>query len=199
MTDITLNHETFAIVPVFNGKPPSDAIMWGSISEVMEYVGQSQARAAVEQRIAAEKEQLKTDAKVLAQAQHITAEAATRVTALGDAMVAARERQARKDAEAKKAAAEAEEQKRIEDAMARLPDPDNPIAASGDNGDLQAPHHPPDKERHDPEADGITGSFPTPLEKEAPRGGEYQEIDIKKLAYPQKPQQQPVAISLNTE
>jgi hypothetical protein len=38
------NREMYAIVPV-NGKPPRDAIVWGSISEVMEYVGPTKARA----------------------------------------------------------------------------------------------------------------------------------------------------------
>ena len=51
MTDIPPDRQQYAIVPV-NGKPPSDAIVWGSISEVLEYVGQSQARAEAEQRLA---------------------------------------------------------------------------------------------------------------------------------------------------
>jgi hypothetical protein len=197
MTDIMPNHEQWAVVPVFNGKPPSDAIVWGSISEVMEYIGQTQARAEADERLASAQQQLKADARTLAQAQQITADTATKLTAMGSAMVAAKEKQARKDAEAKRVAAEQAEAKRVQDLLDKLPDPDNPNAASGDDGDLQSPHHPPDKEHHNPEADGITGSFPTRLEKEAPRGGEYMETDIEKLAYPQKPQQQPVAISLN--
>jgi hypothetical protein len=195
MTDILPNHETFAIVPVFNNKPPSDAICWGSVAEVMEYIGQTQARADVEQRIAAAKEQIQADAKTLAEAQHKTLDVATKLTAMGDAMVAAREKQARKDAEAKRIKAEADEQKRIQAKLDLLPDPDNPNAASGDDGELEIKHAP--STEHLKPSDGITGAFPTRLEKEAPRGGEYQEPDIKNLAYPQKPSQQPVAISLN--
>jgi hypothetical protein len=193
MTDIPLSQETWAIVPVFNNKPPSDAIVWGSISEVMEYIGQTQARAAIEQRIAAAKEQIQTDAKTLVQAQHKTLDAATRLTAMGHAMAAAKEKQARKDAAAKKAAEEAAEAKRVQDLLDRLPDPD----AVPDDGELEIKHAP--NTAHLKPSDGITGSFPTRLEKEAPSGGQYQEPDIKNLAYPQTPQQQPTAISLNTE
>ena len=196
MTDVPLNHETFAIVPVFNGKPPSDAIMHGSLSEILEHVGQTQARVAVEQRIAEAKEQIQADAKTLQNAQHITARAATRITAIGDALVAAKEKQARRDAKAKKDAEEAAEAKRVQEMLDRLPDPD----AVPDDGDLQSPKRPTDKEHLNPTGeDGITGSFPTRLEKEAPRGGPYQEPDIKDLDHPQKPQQQPAAISLNME
>jgi hypothetical protein len=190
MTDIKPNHEVFAIVPVFDNRPPSDAIVWGSISEVMEYIGQTSARAEAEQRIASARDQLKTDAKVLAQAQHQTLDVATKLTAMGHAMAAAKEKQARKDAAAKKAAEEAAEAKRVQDLLDRLPDPDRP-----DDGELEIKHR-PNTEHLQPQ-DGITGSFPTRLEKEAPRGGEYQETDISKLAHPQKPSQQPVAISLN--
>jgi hypothetical protein len=191
MTDIMPNHETFAIVPVFNNKPPSDAIVWGSISEVLEYVGQTQARVAVEQRIAEAKEQIQNDAKVLAQAQHKTLDVATKLTAMGDAMVKAHELKVREDAEAKRVAAEQAEARRIQEMLDRLPD----IDAPSDDGDLEVKRRP--STEHLQPQDGITGSFPTRLEKEAPRGGEYQETDIKKLAHPQTPPHQPVAISLN--
>ena len=199
MTDIPPDGEIFAIVPIsYNDRPPSDAILAGRLPELMEYIRGTQARAAAEERTRLAQEQLKTDAKVLAQAQKQTVEAATRVTALGDAMVAARERQARKDAAAKKAEAEAAEARRIQTMLDRLPDPDDPDAVAPDDGDLQSPKRPTDKEHLNPTGeDGITGSFPTRLEKEAPRGGPYQEPDIKDLDYPQKPPNQPVAISLN--
>ena len=151
------NNEMFAIVPV-NGKPPSDAICYGRLPEIMEYVAQSQARAAVEQRIAEAKEQIQADAKTLQNAQHITARAATRITALGDALVAAHELKVRKDAAAKKAEAEAAEAKRVQEMLDRLPDPD----AAPDDGDLQSPKRPTDKEHLNPTGeDGITGSFPS--------------------------------------
>ena len=187
------NNEMFAIVPV-NGKPPSDAICWGNIGEVTEYIVQSVVRAEAEEQLALAQQQLKNDTKVLAQAQQITANAIPRITAMADAFVAAKERQARKDAAAKKAEAEAAEAKRVQEMLDRLPDPD----AAPDDGDLQSPKHPSDKEHLNPTGeDGITGSFPTRLEKEAPRGGPYQEPEIKDLDYPQKPPNQPVAISLN--
>jgi hypothetical protein len=191
MTDITPNHEVFAIVPVFNGKPPSDAIVWGSISEVMEYIGQTTARAEAEERIASAQEQLKTDAQTLRKAQQITAQAIPRLTALGDALVAAHEKRIRKDAEAKRVAAEQAEARRVQDLLDSLPD----IDAPSDDGELEIKHAP--NTEHLKPSDGISGSFPTRLEKEAPRGGEYQETDIKKLAHPQTPPHQPVAISLN--
>jgi hypothetical protein len=195
MTDIMPNHETFAIVPVFDNKPPSDAIVWGSISEVMEYIAGTQSRAEAEERIASAQEQLKNDAKTLVQAQHKTLDVATKLTAMGHAMAAAKEKQARKDAAAKKAAEDRAEAERVERLLSRLPDPDNPNAASGDDGELEVKLRP--STEHLQPQDGITGSFPTRLEKEAPRGGEYQETDIKKLAHPQTPPHQPVAISLN--
>jgi hypothetical protein len=197
MTDITPNHETFAIVPVFDNKPPSDAIVWGSISEVMEYIGQTQARAEAEKRIASAQEQLKNDAQTLRKAQQITAQAIPRLTALGDALVAAHEKRVRKDAETKRVAAEQAEARRVQEMLDRLPD----IDAPSDDGELEIKHA-PNTEHLKPSdgiagEDGISGSFPTRLEKEAPRGGEYQETDIKKLAHPQTPPHQPVAISLN--
>ena len=192
MTDITPNHETFAIVP-YDGKPPSDAIVYGSLPEVLEYIRGTTARAEAEERLASAKQQIKSDVKTLQHAQKLTVDAATRVTALGDAMVAAREKQAKRDAEAKRVAAEEAEAKRVQEMLDKLPDPDAPA----DDGELEIKHA-PNKEHLQPQ-DGITGSFPTRLEKEAPRGGEYMETDIKKLAYPQTPPQQPIAISLNSE
>ena len=58
----------------------------GRLPELMEYIRGTQARAEAEERTRLAQEQLKTDAKVLAQAQKQTVEAATRVTAVGDAM-----------------------------------------------------------------------------------------------------------------
>jgi hypothetical protein len=186
--------QIYAIVPC-NGKPPSDAICWGTLGECTEFVAQSVARAETENRIAAARDQLKNDAKVLAQAQHVTLDVATKLTAMGHAMVAAREKQARKDAAAKKAAEEQAEAKRVQDLLDSLPDPDNPNAASGDDGELEIKHAP--NTEHLKPSDGISGNFPTRLEKAAPRGGEYQETDIKKLAHPPQTSTQPVAISLN--
>ena len=183
--------EKWAIVPVYEGKPPSDAIFWGNIGEVTEYIVQSTARAEAEERIASAREQLTNDAKALAQAQQITAKAIPRITAMADAFVSAHEQKARRDAAAKRAKAEADEQRRIQTMLDKLPDPDAPT----DDGELEIKRAP--ETEHLQPTDGITGSFPTRLENEAPRGGEYLETDIKKLAYSQKPQQQPVAISLN--
>jgi hypothetical protein len=191
MTDIMPNHETWAIVPVFDGKPPSDAICWGSLPEVLEYVAETQSRAAVEQRIALAKEQIQADAKTLQKAQQITAQAIPRLTALGDALVAAHEKRIRKDAETKRVAAEQTEARRVQEMLDRLPDPDAPT----DDGELEVKFAP--STEHLKPSDGISGSFPTRLEKSAPRGGEYQETDIKKLAHPQTSPHQPVAISLN--
>ena len=115
---------------------------------------------------------------------------------MADAFVAAKERQARKDAAAKKAEAEAAEAKRIQKCWIVCQTPMLPTMTVT----CKVPSARPDKEHLNPTGeDGITGSFPTRLEKEAPRGGPYQETDIKDLDYPQKPQQQPAAISLNME
>ena len=196
MTDIKPNHEVFAIVPVFDNRPPSDAIVYGSLPEVMEYIRGTQSRVQAEQRIAQAQEQLKNDAKVLAQAQHKTLDVATKLTAMGHAMVAAHEQKVRRDAAAKKAAEEAAEAKRVQDLLNSLPDPDRP-----DDGDLQVKPAPSTEHLLPSDGiageDGVSGNFPTRLEKNAPRGGEYQETDIKKLAHPQTPPHQPVAISLN--
>jgi len=193
MTD---TNQIFAIVPV-NGKPPADAICWGTLGECTEFVAQSAARAETENRIASARDQLKNDAKVLAQAQHKTLDVATKLTAMGDAMLAAHNLKARKDAEAKRVKAEQAEAQRVQDLLDSLPDPDNPEAASGDDGELEVKTAP--STEHLQPQDGITGNFPTRLEKNAPRGGEYQETDINKLAHPQRPPDQPVAISLNAE
>jgi hypothetical protein len=100
--------------------------------------------------------------------------------------------EAKRDAKAKKDAEEAAEARRVEELLAAMPDPD----AVPDDGDSQSPKRPSDKEHLKP-VDGISGAFPTRLEKGAPRGGEYQEPDIKDLDYPQEPPNQPVSISLN--
>ena len=182
---------------VFNNKPSSDAIVYGSLPEVMEYIGQTKARAETQQRLASAQEQLKTDAKVLAQAQQITADTATKLTAMGHAMVAARERQARKDAAAKKDAEEAAEAKRVQDLLDALPDPDDPEAISPDDGDLQSPKRPTDKE-HLAEH-GAFGDLPEDIKKRAPAPiGSTYETNISKLTSPQRPQEQPAAISLNS-
>jgi hypothetical protein len=193
MTDIMPNHETFAIVPVFDNKPPSDAIVWGSISEVMEYIRGTQSRAEAEERIASAREQLKTDAKTLQKAQQITAQAIPRLTALGDALVAAHEKRIRKDAEAKRVAAEQAEARRVQEMLDRLPDPDRP-----DDGELEIKHA-PDKEHLQEQPDSF-GDLPEDIIKQSPSphlGPDY-ETNISKLAHPQKPQEQPAAISLNS-
>jgi hypothetical protein len=185
--------EQYAIVP-FRGKPPSDAICYGSISEVMEYVGQTQARIEAEQRIARARDQLKADAEALQRAQKLTADAIPRITALGDALVSAREKQARKDAAAKKKAEAEAEAKRVQSLLDSLPDPDDPDA-TGDDGDLQAPQPPPDKEHLKTES---FGDLPEDIKRgtPAPIGPDYQP-NIRDLDHPPKPAMTPISISLN--
>jgi hypothetical protein len=194
MTDI---NQIFAIVPV-NGKPPDDAICWGTLGECTEFVAQSVARVAVEQRIAEAKEQIQTDAKTLAQAQHKTLDAATRLTAMGHAMVAAQELKVRKDTEAKRIKAEQAEARRVQDLLDRLPDPDNPDAGSGDDGELEVKFA-PNKEHLQEQPDSF-GDLPEDIRKQSPSphlGPDY-ETNISNLSHPQKPQEQPAAISLNS-
>jgi hypothetical protein len=194
MTD---TNQIFAIVPV-NGKPPADAICWGTLGECTEFVAQSAARAETENRIASARDQLKNDAKVLAQAQHKTLDVATKLTAMGDAMLAAHNLKARKDAEAKRVKAEQAEAKRVQDLLDSLPDPDNPNAASGDDGELEIKHA-PNKDHLQQQPDSF-GDLPEDIRKQSPSphlGPDY-ETNISKLAHPQKPQEQPAAISLNS-
>jgi hypothetical protein len=195
MTDIMPNHETFAVVPVFGNKPPSDAIVWGSIGEVMEYIGQTQARVEAEQRVTRAKEQLKADAKALANAQRLTVDAIPKITALGDALVAAKERQARKDAAARKAAAEAAEAKRVQEMLDKLPDPD----AAPDDGELEI-KGPSNTEHLKPQRRTESyGDLPEDVRKRSPSphlGPDY-ETNISKIAHPQRPQEQPASISLH--
>jgi hypothetical protein len=187
------NPEQFAIVP-FRGKPPSDAICYGSISEVMEYVGQTKARAEAERRIANAQEQLKADAEALQRAQKLTADAIPKITALGDALVAAREKQARRDAAAKKKAEEAAEAKRVQAMLDALPDIDNPDAGSGDDGDLEI-NPPVDTEHLKTES---FGDLPEDIRRStpAPIGPDYQP-NIRDLDHPPKPAMTPISISLN--
>jgi hypothetical protein len=189
------NTETYAIVPVYNNKPPSDAIVWGSIGEVTEYIGQSVARAEAEKRLARKQEQLKTDAEALARAQKLTADAIPRITAMGDALVAAREKQHRRDAAAKKAEQEAVEARRVQEMLDRLPDPDDPDAGSGDDGDLQSPNTPPDKEHLKTES---FGDLPEDIKRgtPAPIGPDYQPT-LRDLDHQPKQAMTPIAISLN--
>jgi hypothetical protein len=87
--------DRFAIVPIADGQPvPSEAIVIGPLSEVMEYISQSIPREAAEQRQAAREQQV--------------TEVANRVADIGahfmdqvEALAAQKEAQARADAKRK--------------------------------------------------------------------------------------------------
>jgi hypothetical protein len=172
--------ERFAIVP-FEGKSQSEAIVVGPMSEVMRYIRDTIPRIEEEQRLA----HAQRDAEETKRHQAEVRECALQI--LGDGLTRLNERidqyGARKQERADRQRRDEEEAEiaRIAEELAALPDSDDPEAfenppATGDDGDLQAVHEPPDTEQHDPEHrnEAATGVLPKSLEKGAPpQSGDY--------------------------
>jgi hypothetical protein len=177
--------ELFSIVPV-EGKAPSDAIVTGPMSEVMEYIGGSVARNEKEAQIA----QAERDIEQTAREQEETRARTAQMFANGVAHLAARLDQfvAREQARAAQLQREKEaaENARVEALLAALPDPDDPNLYPGigsnpapgehsDDGDFEAINPPVDTEKHNPvvsetahRTESITGITPPELEETTP-------------------------------
>jgi hypothetical protein len=142
------------------------------MSEVMEYLGGSIARNEKEERLAqaerdaAETERIQSEARVCAAQMLVDG-----LTHLSDRLDNFEARKQERAEQARRAKEEAEVA-RIEAELNALPDPDNPNAV-GDDGELEAVKHPPDKQQYDPEGeytegDALTGLTPEVLEKDTP-------------------------------
>jgi hypothetical protein len=188
-------NEQFSIV---SGVRP-DAIMTGPLDILMQHVPQSTALVDAEAKLAQVQQEADTQSKSLAHGLQVVTDAlqrvadrVTRITGRVDIAVAKKAERQRRDAEAAEA-------KRVQDLLDSLPDPDDPNAASGDDGDLQAPHHPPDKEHLADYRTESFGDLPDQIKRGAPAPiGSTYEPNIENLTNPQRPPQQPVAISLNS-
>jgi hypothetical protein len=176
--------DRFAIIPVTHGPAPADAIVVGSMKEVMEYIPQSVARNDAHEEL----ERARSTADQIASMQNKTR--AVQATMLADSVNHLSARLdtflARRDEEAKRARRDAEEaeEKRIEDELAQLPDPDNPDTHGHlPGGEL---HSVPAKDEEEQEVeDQVEFALPEDLEPEPePKGG----------VYPQ-----PTSIQLNEE
>jgi hypothetical protein len=119
-------HHRFAIIPVFPSTNTEEAICIGPMSEVMQYLPQTTARAdALKEleraRVSADEIKAIQDKTRGVQAA-ILADSVAQLTRRMDALVARREEQARRDAEE----AEREEAERIQAHLDAQPDPDDP-------------------------------------------------------------------------
>jgi hypothetical protein len=203
--------ELFEILPV-DGKPSPESIVIGPMSEVMEYIGGSNARNEKEQQIA----QAVRDAEQTERHQQEVRECAAQILADGLTHLSERmdqfETRKQERADQLQRQAEAAEVARIETELAALPDPDNPLA-TGDDGDLEAIKPPPDTKKFDPNnpdpdapasgdtaeggdvsarTEAATGSMPKELDKGAPP----QPGDYLSTTPPESPYRSPASIGL---
>ena len=129
MTDTS---DRFAIIPVTHGPAPDEAIVVGPMSEVMEYIPQSKARADATEEL--ERARFTADqiaslqSKTRAVQASMLADSVNHLAARLNALVARCADEARERAKAEEEA----EAKRIQDELAALPDPDNPTAFEDD-------------------------------------------------------------------
>jgi hypothetical protein len=167
MSDENVDPDLFSIIP---GRSPSNAIVTGPMSEVMEYIGGSVARMEKEQQIA----DAQRDVEQTAREQEETRIHNAQMFANGIAHLATRldAYEARRQARADQLQREAEEaqNRATEEFLAGLPDPDDltttallPATGDGsphddrrllteisDDGDFEAVNPPPDKEKYAP-------------------------------------------------
>jgi len=203
--------DCFAIIPIAPGPAPAEAIVIGSMNQVMEYIPQSVAREEAEAELA----RARVTADQIKRAQQATtkmqvaafADAIDHLERRLDAKEAELEEQARRDAEE----TEREEAERIAAHLDALPDPDDSDTWEGPRagGELTSipASHPEDKEQLAASDQGnlppelLAGAPPSgpsnyPLgldaarRRTAPRG----RVKRAPMKYPQ-----PVAVSLNED
>jgi hypothetical protein len=181
----------YAIIPVFPSTDTKEAIVIGDYKEVMEYIPQSVARDDA----MAELEKARLTHDQIAHAQERTRavqalmlnEALDRLTSRQDSF-GSRQRERRRDAKARRDAAEA---KRIQDALDALPDPDDPHAFTP-SGEL---HSLPAKE--EAASIGDQGNLPPELLEGAPPAPGTDPVLPGELGKAPDPPAQPISISLN--
>jgi len=192
MTDPNLPNR-FAIIPVFPSTDTKEAIVIGDYKEVMEYIPQSVARDDAMKEL----EAARFTHEQIAHAQERTRavqvlmlnEALDRLTTRQDSF-GTRQRERRRQAKARRDAAEA---KRIQDALDALPDPDDPHAFIP-GGEL---HSLPGKEEAAPLRAEDQGNLPPELLEGVPPAPATRPIDPdpdKGTVYPQ-----PISVSLNKD
>jgi hypothetical protein len=190
---MTNPNDRFAIVPVTQPSAPAEAIVVGPMSEVMQYLPQTAARAdALEElehaRFTAD-QITSMQEKTRAVQASILADTAAHLTSRLDAYVARRDARLRADA-----AREAEEEaKRIQDELAAMPDPDNPnpFAPTGDLHDMPPKDQDPGDLPEEPLSLEDQGALPEEIAKyvETP-----EPTPPKGKVYPQ-----PIAVQLNSD
>lgn len=185
--------DRYAIVPIAPGPVPKEAIVVGNIDQVFEYIPQSVARDDAMKEL----EAARFTHEQIAHAQERTRavqvlmlnEALDRLTTRQDSF-GTRQRERRRQAKARRDAAEA---KRIQDALDALPDPDDPHAFIP-GGEL---HSLPGKEEAAPLRAEDQGNLPNELLEGVPPGRATHPIDPdpdKGAVYPQ-----PISVSLNKD
>jgi hypothetical protein len=196
--------DLFSIIP---GRSPSNAIVTGPMSEVMEYIGGSVARNEKEAQIAkAQRDAVETERhqqEVRTSVAQMLADGLTRLHSRLD------EFEARAQTRADRLEREKEEAEnaRTEAFLASLPDPEDPATTAplattlsvptGDDGDFEASNPPVDREKYDPDgvarAETITGVTPPELEKATPP----EPGDFGPTAPAPSPYRNPASIGLN--
>ena len=197
MTDPNLPNR-FAIIPVFPSTDTKEAIVIGDYKEVMEYIPQSVARDDAMREL----ENARLTHEQIKHAQERTRavqvlmlnEALDRLTTRQDSF-ATKQRERRREAKARRDAAEA---KRIQDALNKLPDPDDPHAFASTPIPIRDDEPPASLVSKEPEPSlrvGDQGNLPNELLEGVPPAPATHPIDPdpdKGFVYPQ-----PISVSLN--
>jgi hypothetical protein len=185
--------DLFAITPIPPGPAPSDAIVVGSLSEVMEYIPHSVARTEATSRLVeAEAHMARTEQlQEMARACNVMAfaDSINHLTSRLDALTVRRDARIRRDEEE----AEREEQEQIQAMLDALPSPDDPQPLTHHNTGGLSPLPPPE----DPSRAALEASDDMDNVGDLPR----------ELSDPPEPvpepkgrvMPQPTAISLNSE
>jgi len=186
-------HDRYAIIPIPPGPTPKEAIVVGNIDQVFEYIPQSVARDDAMKELEAARFTHEQIAHVQERTRTVQVlmlnEALDRLTTRQDSF-GTRQRERRRQAKARRDAAEA---KRIQDALDALPDPDDPHAFIP-GGEL---HSLPGKEEAAPLRAEDQGNLPNELLEGVPPGPATHPIDPdpdKGTVYPQ-----PISVSLNKD
>src|SRR5215472_2311790 len=192
--------DRYAIVPIAPGPVPKEAIVVGNIDQVFEYIPQSVARDDAMKELEAARfthEQIKyAQERTRAVQVLMLNEALDRLTTRQDSF-ATKQRERRREAKARRDAAEA---KRIQDALNKLPDPDDPHAFASTPIPIRDDEPPASLVSKEPEPSlrvGDQGNLPNELLEGVPPGPATHPIDPdpdKGTVYPQ-----PISVSLNKD
>src|SRR5262245_16147217 len=143
----TSSPERFAIVEIPHGTPPAISLIVGPLDMLMEQLPDTRARADALARLDA----ARLDAAQISQVQNVTralqvaafCDSVTRVSRRLDAFAARRAERVRAEGDER----EAEEERAIEDALSKMPDPEQPHGWATDGELTTHPASEPEKQK----------------------------------------------------